>query len=173
MYILKIGDDMKLKTSKIVGLLIVFLLCFPLHFLYDFIPNFFTSIIAPINESIWEHMKLIYTSYVIYGIFEYFILKKENKNNYFLQLFLVPIFGICIYLIIYLPIFNIFDENLVVSITLLFIVIAIEQLISYFLMKKDDFNNSNILSIIGIVAVYVIFAYLTYFPLNNYIFWPN
>ena len=164
---------MRLKTSKIIGLFIIFLLCFSLHFLYDFIPNFLTSVIAPVNESIWEHMKLIYTSYIIYGFFEYFVLKKDVKSNYFLQLFLVPVLGICIYLIIYLPIFNIFGENLIVSIILLFIVIAIEQLISYFFLNKESVTNTNVVAIMGIIVVYIIFAYLTYFPLNNYIFWPN
>lgn len=162
---------MKLKTIKIIGIFIIFLLCFPLHFLYDTLPSFFTSIISPINESIWEHMKLIFTSYVIWGIFEYFLLrKKEKTNNYFLQLFLVPIFGICIYLIIYLPIFNIFGENLFVSIFLLFLIIIIEQIISYFLLIKEEIPNQKLIGIFGIIMMYIIFGILTYLPLNNYLF---
>ena len=162
---------LKLKTVKIIGIFIIFLLCFPLHFLYDTFPTFLTSIIVPINESIWEHMKLIYTSYLIWGIVEYFLLRKNDKiNNFLLQLFLVPIFGTCIYLIIYLPIFNIFGENLFISIFLLFLIIVIEQIISYFLLTKEEILNQKIIGIIGIVVMYIIFAYLTYFPPNNYLF---
>jgi len=162
---------MNLKLSKIIGVFAIFIICFPLHFLYDTIPNFFTSVIAPINESIWEHMKLIYTSYIIYGLFEYFILKnKTDINNYFLQLFLVPVIGICSYLIIYLPIFNIFGENLIISILLLFIVIIIEQIISCFFFKSDPIKYQKEIGIIGIILMYLIFAYLTYYPLNNYLF---
>lgn len=165
---------MKLKKVKIIGIIIIFLLCFPLHFLYDFFPNFLTSIFLPINESIWEHMKLIYTSYLLWGIVEYFLLKKEkNINNFYLQLFLVPILGICIYLIIYLPIFNIFGENLIVSLSLLLLIVIIEQTLSYFFLKNEEISNKKTIWIIGIILVYLFFIYFTYFPLDNYIFWDN
>ena len=162
---------MKFKTIKIIGIFIIFILCFPLHFLYDAFPCFLTSVIAPINESIWEHMKLIYTSYLIWGIIEYFLLRKNQKvNNFFLQLFLVPVFGVCIYLIIYLPLFNILGENLFISIFLLFLIIIIEQILSCILLKKEELPNQKIIGIIGIVLIYIIFGYLTYFPLDNYLF---
>lgn len=31
-----------------------------LHFLYDLWPNALTAILAPVNESVWEHLKLLY-----------------------------------------------------------------------------------------------------------------
>ena len=31
-----------------------------LHFLYDLLPNPLTALIAPVNESVWEHLKLLY-----------------------------------------------------------------------------------------------------------------
>lgn len=165
---------MNLKLVKTIGVVGVFLLCFPLHFLYDNISNFLTSIISPVNESIWEHMKLIYTSYLLWGIVEYFLIRKNKDiNNFVIQLFLVPIFGICIYLSIYLPLFNLFGENLIISIILLFIIIVIEEVISYFLLKGEEIKNQRLIGIIGIIMVYIIFAYLTYFPLDNYLFWDN
>ncbi len=36
-----------------------------LHFLYDFLPNPVTALFSPVNESIWEHLKLIYWPYLI------------------------------------------------------------------------------------------------------------
>ena len=108
---------MNLKKIKIIAIFVIFLLSFPIHFLYDFIPNFLTSIFAPVNESIWEHMKILYTTYLIYGGIEYLLFREKIKwNNYSLQLFLVPLLGIMIYLSIYLPLFNIFGENMIISI---------------------------------------------------------
>ena len=72
---------MNFKKVKIIGIFIIFILCIFLHYLYDKIPNTLTSIISPVNESIWEHMKLIYTSFIIYGMIEYIIIK--NKTIYF------------------------------------------------------------------------------------------
>ena len=59
---------MKLKILKIFGIILAFFLCFPLHFLYDKLPCFITSIIAPVNESIWEHMKILFGSIIISGV---------------------------------------------------------------------------------------------------------
>ena len=116
---------MSLKTIKILGLFLIFLLCFPLHFIYDFLPNTLFSIFTPVNESIWEHMKLIFTSYVFYGIFDYLLLKKNriSFHNFLLQLFLIPLIGIILYLSIFIPIYNNFGENMLISISLIFLII--------------------------------------------------
>lgn len=166
---------MSLKTIKIIGFFVIFLLCFPFHFLYDWLPNSLFSIFFPVNESIWEHMKLIYTSFVFYGIFDYLLLKKNkiNFNNFLIQLFLIPIIAIFIYLIIFIPIYKIIGENMIVSIGLLAIVILIEQIFSYFILQYKEIKYQNIIGIIGIVLVYIIFGYLTYKPIENYIFYDT
>ena len=164
---------MSLKAIKIIGFFVIFLLCFPFHFLYDWLPNSLFSIFFPVNESIWEHMKLIYTSFVFYGIFDYLLLKKNNINfnNFLIQLFLIPIIAIFIYLIIFIPIYKIIGENMIVSIGLLAIVIMIEQILSIFILKYKEIKYQNIIGIIGIILVYIIFGYLTYKPIENYIFY--
>lgn len=165
---------MSIKKIKIISIFIIFLLCFPLHFLYNLLPNSLFSIFVPVNESIWEHMKLIYTSYLIYGIIDYFWLKKENHlNNFLFQLFIVPLIGIVLYLIIYIPINNMIGENMIFSILLLFLVIVVEQLISYYLLNKENFKYQKIIGIIGIITVYILFGYLTYNPVENYLFFDK
>ena len=73
------GDYMNLK--KIIrNTIIIFLLFFPLHFLYSktkitiFIP------FAPVNESIWEHLKLFLSANLLYGLNS--LKKNENENTY-------------------------------------------------------------------------------------------
>lgn len=162
---------MDLKKIKLLGSFLVFGLCFGFHFLYDFTPNFFTSIIAPVNESIWEHMKLIYSSFVIYGILEFVLFKnKVSINNFLLQLFVVPIIGIITYLIIYLPLYNIFGENMVISIGLLFVVIVLEEIISYFMLRANKIRYQRSIGIMGIILGYIIFGLLTYNPIENDLF---
>lgn len=163
---------MSLKIVKTLGLFLIFLLCFPLHFIYDFLPNTLFSIFVPVNESIWEHMKLIFTSYVFYGIFDYLLLKKNkiSFNNFLLQLFLIPIVGIILYLLIFIPIYNNFGENMLISIGLLFLVIIFEQVLSYYFLRFKEIKYQNIIGIVGIIITYIIFGYLTYNPVENYIF---
>lgn len=166
---------MSLKTIKIIEFFVIFLLCFPFHFLYNWLPNSLFSIFFPVNESIWEHMKLIYTSFAFYGIFDYLLLKKNNINfnNFLIQLFLIPIMAIVIYLIIFIPIYNNIGENMIVSISLLAVVIMIEQILSYFILQYKEIKYQNIVGIIGIILIYIIFGYLTYKPIENYIFYDS
>ncbi len=166
---------MNLKTIKVVGVLGIFLLCFLFHFLYEWLPNSLFSIFFPVNESIWEHMKLIYSSFVVYGIIDYILLSKNKIqfNNFLLQLFIIPIIAIILYLIIFIPIYNNFGENMIIAIGLLFLVIVVEQLLSYYLLQYRNIKHQNIIGIIGIILVYIIFGYLTYKPLENYIFFDT
>ena len=48
------------------------------HSLYDIFPNFFTSLFLPINESIWEHNKMIVLAYFLFMILEKILFKKNN-----------------------------------------------------------------------------------------------
>lgn len=166
---------MNLKTIKVIGVFGIFLLCFLFHFLYEWLPNSLFSIFFPVNESIWEHMKLIYTSFVVYGIIDYILLNKNKIqfNNFLLQLFIIPIIAIILYLVIFIPIYNNFGENMIISIGLLFLVIVVEQLLSYHLLQYRKIKYQNIIGIIGIILVYIIFGYLTYRPLENYVFFDT
>ena len=166
---------MSLKTTKIIGFFAIFLLCFLFHFLYDWFPNSLFNIFFPVNESIWEHMKLIYSSFIFYGLFDYLLLKKNKIyfNNFLLQLFLIPLVGIVLYLIIFIPIYKMIGENMIISIGLLGIIIIIEQILSYFILQYKEIKYQNLIGIIGIILVYIIFGYLTYKPIENYIFFDT
>ena len=165
---------MSLKKIQIIGVFGIFLLSFLFHFMYEWFPNTLFSLIFTVNESIWEHMKLIFYSFLAFGIIDYILLKKYTEfNNSLFNLFIVPVLGIIIYLIIYLPLYNMLGENMIVSIVLLFIVIAIEQIISYYLLKHKEIKYQNIAGIIGILLIFSMFIYFTYNPIHNYIFFDT
>ncbi len=154
------------KKLKILGIIIAFALCFPLHFLYDKSPCFLTSIFAPVNESIWEHMKLLFGSIIVSGIIQKIIIKvkKIEINNVCFSNFVAAISSIPIFLIIYLPIYYVIGENFIVTIIIMFIAIVIAEFISYLIMKmKKDLKLEN-MSILFVILTYMIFTLLTYFP---------
>lgn len=166
---------MSLKKVKMIAVINVFLLCFLFHFIYSWFPNVIFSIIFPVNESIWEHMKLIFSSLLVYGFFEFFLLKKNNIpfSNYVTSIFLSGTLGICIFLIIYLPLYKIFGENFILNIIVLFIVICICEVISYYVLKKPHYDFIDYVSLIGIVLIYFLFGMLTYYPIINDLFYDN
>lgn len=170
-----IGDKMKLKTSKLIAILNIFIISFPAHFLYKFFPNTITSILFPVNESIFEHLKIIFTSILLYGIIDYLILKLNNikYHNYLFSLFFTSFISIPIFLILYLPIHFILGEYLIITLLLLFITYLISQIISYYILTNKQNTYLNIISIPLIIIIYSIFAYLTYKPPINYFFYDT
>lgn len=162
---------MSKKKLKIIGVIVAFLLCFPLHFLYDKFPNFLTSIFAPVNESIWEHMKIIFGSIIISGIIQKIIAKYKNEdvNNLCFSNFIGALAAIPIFLIIFVPIYSIIGESMFVAITVMLIAIIASQIISYIIMNKQNLNLEKI-TVFFVIIVYVIFTLLSYYPLENSIF---
>ena len=97
---------MSLKKSRVIAVIGTFVLSFLFHFAYEFLPNFIFSIFFPVNESVWEHMKLLYSSIVFYGIIDYFIGKKFDIDykNFLFNVCFCSFISILIYLALFLPI---------------------------------------------------------------------
>ena len=127
---------MSIKKTRIISILGIFIISFLAHFMYDLFPNVITSFFFPVNESIWEHMKILFTSNLIYGLFDYLIMKKFNikYNNLLLELFITSFLNVIIYLIIYIPIYLIMGENIIISISLMIIVYSITKYIGYYIL---------------------------------------
>ena len=164
-----------MKKIILINSVLTFGLCFLTHFLYDWFPNSVFSIIFPVNESIWEHMKLIFTTILLFGIIEYFILKifKVNYNNFFISIFLKSIIAIPIYLGVYLPLYYNFGENMIITFILLFLVILLVNYIGFKILKSNDIKYGNLISVIGIIVVYVIMGILTYKTPHNELFFDT
>lgn len=164
-------NDMNNKKLKFIGTIISLIIPFLLHFIYNFFPNFITSIFSPVNESIWEHMKILFGSIVLSGIVEKIIAiyKKEKINNLCFSNFAAGMICIPIFLIIFLPIYNIIGENLLITIIIMFISIIISKIISYKITLKENLKLEKI-TVLFVFIVYIIFTILTYYPLKNDLF---
>lgn len=164
-----------MKKLKIFDVFLSFFLCFIIHNLYFNFPSFITSIFSPVNESIFEHMKLFLTSLSITTIFDYIVFKKKNIEfkNIFLNLFIIIIFSITIYLAIFIPVYYKFGENFVFTVILLFIVLLISQIFSYYTYKLKEYKILNYVSLGLVILTYIIFTYLSYNPIYSYIFFDE
>lgn len=163
---------MKTKINlKILGTVIAFLLCFPLHFIYEKVPFFITSIIAPVNESIFEHMKMLFTSIIFAGVIQKIIVKvkKLDINNICFSNFVAATLSIPIFLSMFIPIYLYLGENLPITIFIMLLAIIVAEYISYLIMNMKDLKMENI-TIIFTIIVYLIFGVLTYNPPINELF---
>ena len=75
----------KIKNSKLVkwqiGVIVFSLIVGTLlHFTYEWSgENKFIASFSAVNESVWEHLKLVFYPMLIAGIVEYFFVKKDSK----------------------------------------------------------------------------------------------
>lgn len=69
----------RLKCYTIIGIIFVILTGTLFHFLYDWTnKNFIVGLFTPINESVWEHMKLLFFPMLLYS----FVMILNLKADY-------------------------------------------------------------------------------------------
>lgn len=159
------------KYKVLIGTVVILVLSFLFHSVYDKFPNGFTALFFPVNESIWEHNKMILLSFFVWSIIEKIIFKEKNGS------LLVNFFGclICIILLdatftpIYLYILK-KKENFLIVIILYTISIILGLLLSRKFIKDRDDSFENI-SLASFVTLFACLAILTYKPLKLPIFY--
>ncbi len=165
---------MNLKKLKIISTISIFIISALCHFIYDIFPNFITSIFFPVNESIFEHQKMILTSFLLWSIIEYFILKKIKHNNFFIALLISSLICIIFVTSVFSPIYLVLlnkKDNMLITLIVFFIGIILSQIASYYILKsKRNYNKVNIISLIIYICLIISFAYLTYNPIKNDLF---
>ena len=131
---------MNLKRLKVLNVVLMFLFSFLFHFMYEWFPNFFTSIFFPVNESIWEHMKIIFGSILVVSLVQIVICKYKDIgiNNRFLEIICKGVFGIVFYLIVFVSVYLLIGENMFFSIGLMFVIYVVCELLGYKLLKYND-----------------------------------
>ena len=142
---------------KLLGFWAGFLI---LHYSYDFLPILPIKFISGINESFFQHIKIVYFAYIIVNLVEYLTRRKdiENRESFILtRLFsttILPWFVFIIWFIApayYGPIGNVAFEILYANIALLlsgFCALVLEQ-------TMDGIPYQN-LSKVVIIALFVI-----------------
>ena len=156
-----------------INSIIIFALSTLLHSLYNYLPNFFTAIFVPVNESVWEHMKMIFSAYMLYLLIRILFVKK-NPRNLVSSFVITALCNIVVYLIIYLPLNALIGkEIMIVTLITYFISILISNYIMHQLQEKKENKRLNKIMGYVIILVYLIFTLLTYYPIRIDLFYDK
>ena len=152
----------------IIGIPILFLIGSMLHFLYDFTGgNAIICLIAPVNESVWEHLKMILVPIILWwGIYYIFKGKQNNidKDKWFTSALIAVITAMITMLFLFYFYTGAFGvEILAVDIAILFISILAGQLMALHFYNYSKGINSKIALAI-LILIIVIFAIFTFNP---------
>ena len=165
---------MTLKIIKIINVVFLFLLSFLWHFMYDWFPNNIFALVFPVNESIWEHMKIIYYCLLLGSVLEFYLCKKNNIkiNNFYIEAMVKSLLGVIFYLIIFILLYLWLGESMIISIGLMLVTYVFMEYIGYKILVGEELNI-NILPVIIIVLGCIMFVILTFYPLHNFLFFDE
>ena len=160
------------KKIMYIKTIAIFLSLFLFSYVYKWIPNVLTSLIFPVNESLFEHLKMIFNAEIIVSLIIYLVIKKKDIkiNNYMMALLLSTIFNVILFYLIYVPIYNRFGSNLIMTMIIYFITLSISQYLFYLITLKKHNHFYNKLCLIIIPFIAVILMYFTYKPLKTEFF---
>lgn len=145
------------------------------HFLYDLSSNnFIVGLFFPVNESLWEHLKLLFFPTVIYSAFEYF-LSKEKPKNYIFAILLSTLCGLLAIVVGHYTLSGIIGRSYgVIDISLYYISVIIMLIKKRKLITNGNFGSkySNIIFLGIAVIIAMLFMIWSYNPPSLAIFNP-
>ena len=152
----------KTKKFVIINTIVTFLLGFIVHGMYTWFPSFITSIF-PVNESLYEHVKLVYLSPIlsvlIVGIFYHY-----KINNIFYGMLISIIFNILFFYMLYLPIYYLLGNSMIMTLIVYFISIVASNYIYYLIIERRYLRNYNLISLIISILGIIFLTYFSYYP---------
>jgi hypothetical protein len=155
----------KLRGWSIGGFFAITLLGILYHYLYEWSDkSALIAPIAPVNESVWEHLKLGLWAVISFSVAEYFVLGKAVNNYFFTKAIGVFIISFTILLIYYTYTMFLDRTILLLDISSYIVGVLLCQLFCYKVFKLKHSSLLNILGFILLISFCVIFAIFTFYP---------
>lgn len=135
------------------------------HFGYELLAkNYVAGIFFPINESVWEHLKIIFYPMLVSGLVAYFVSKPKNAGIWLGLLvgstvaMLATFFGFYLYS-------SIIGESLILDILLFMASIVLGMYTSWFVtIRYKSATKLAVVSIFGLAVIAAVLTYLTIKP---------
>ena len=159
-------EQKKIRNSCSAGFLAIGIAGSLLHFAYPWSNQSpLVAPWAPVNESVWEHLKLGYWGMLLF-IFLEFPLGGKRWNNYAVsRVAAVLLQGCCIVGGFYTYTALLGDNALWADISLYFAAVAAGQYLAYRLLTAKEYGPMvAIVSLWLLAAIALLFAAMTYFP---------
>lgn len=155
----------KLLITGFIGSVVIVILGFIFHELYEFTGNnFIVGLLAPVNESKWEHWKIAFLPVLLTSLFEYPYIKDYVNNYIFAKAIGILAFFATTFGIIELYELLIGEGDMWLHIISYIIGAIVSQIVSYYIMTKT--KPSKELDQYGIIILIVIFVLFIVFTIK-------
>ena len=156
-------DNAKIRNYQIVSAIFVCILGTLLHFTYEFFAqNIFVASFSAVNESVWEHLKLLYFPMLLTTIIGYFYIEKNAPS--FLCSKAIGIITSMLFIIIFFYTYTgIIGKSIVfIDIASFFVAVILGEYLSYKLITSN-LKCNNVIAIIILTIILICFVVFTYF----------
>ena len=162
---------MDLITVLITSFLILSVFGSLMHFTHGWFKNgVLLHMFSAVNESTWEHMKLLVAPTLLVMVFQYIVLRSDYSNliNGILVLYIVEIVSIPL---LYESLRLILKKiPFMITILIFYISIVLGLFSEYLALKNEISIFSELISLIFIMIITFKFGILTYFPPKIFLF---
>lgn len=155
----------RLKSYTIIGIIFVLILGSLSHFFYEWSNNnFIVGLLAPINESTWEHMKLLFFPMLLYSFIAIPALK--NDFPYILSsLFSGILIGTLLIPVVFYTYTGILGyHTLILDIATFVLSVILSFYFSYVLTLCDKMPHYTALLFVAVCLFCICFIVFTYYP---------
>jgi hypothetical protein len=155
-----------LKRWSIAGIITITISGFLLHYLFSWTNGSKTiGLFVPVNESVWEHLKLGYWSIVLFSLFEYLQLRNSVKNYFLAKIIGVLALEITIIIIFYGYTYIAGKDIFLIDITSYVLGVISCQYLTYIFLKRKPFSLLiSRISLTAFIAIGILFGVITYYP---------
>jgi hypothetical protein len=156
----------KLLVWELLGILFMTLLGSLFHFTYEWSgENWFVGTFSAVNESAWEHLKLLFFPLIIFAAIEYWYIRKEANN-----FIVAKTIGSYVSVSFILGVFYLYTtltglESLIIDILIFIGSVVVAQLLGYWIMKRPQMSKLiERISWIALISLGVMFILFTFYP---------
>lgn len=161
------NQHIHLKTYAILGFIFVAALGTLLHFAFDWSEqNRIVAFISPVNESMWEHLKLLVYPLLLFSVLEY-IKIGPSFDNYIIAKAFGLLGGMLTMVMLFYTYSGIIGNHyLIVDIIIFLIGIIVSFMISSYILNHRIFclNIFQPIGLILILLIVICFMWFTFFP---------
>lgn len=150
----------KLLFSTILGILFVSILGTLLHFTYEWSSNnSIVGLFSAVNESTWEHMKLIFFPMLLFSLIESIRLK-DSYSSLFCADTAAILFGTFLIPVIFYTYSGVLGTNIdFINILIFYLCVFLAYCFRYFLVKKETVLPCTFLLILLTVFIILFFVF--------------
>ncbi|XMB87469.1 DUF6512 family protein [Mycoplasmatota bacterium WC44] len=164
----------KLSTIEVWGAsIVIFLLGFFIHEAYSIFGNSSFASIFPVNESVWEHLKIFYWGVLIVALIQLILIDSLPSNFWFAKLISILVSAVS-FILLYFFTTDVFfngEHDFIATVVVFCLAILLGQFTSYkVLISGYKFPNIKEVSIGLIILIFIAFVYLTFNPMDTRLF---